>query len=167
MAEHKQEPDAFKKFGEGIKTAAEAIPEIVGWIFGNGRNRVKEYGGAEPPLDLDKEVFRFLVQECAEIANLSETTVEPLVGQIRQNEGTFKDTPLESILRIELIVEEHEGKNVHYTLVFFLNREGKTIKRTTRLPISEKWGDVPQEIRTAMTKAQANSLRYLLYPLFV
>lgn len=106
---------------------------------------------------------RAITEICVKKFELSREIVAPLVRKAVYSNQTFKNTPLQPVLRIELQIEHSSADAVEYSLVFLVNESGKPMRHVFQLPMEEEWPETPEDIRNELTKSGRKSIARLIY----
>ncbi|MDR3108431.1 MAG: hypothetical protein LBU65_01915 [Planctomycetaceae bacterium] len=117
-------------------------------------------------IDLEKEVLHFLTDHCAEQFSLPKESVEKYLKEIVQGNGTLKDTPLDNILRIELVITKASKENettLTYKVVLLLAKDGQPVRQTITLPLNGQWDYAPDELRKKFIEQDKDEFRFLIY----
>jgi hypothetical protein len=114
---------------------------------------------AELMLMLSQSVIAVCVKEL----NVSRDVAAPLIRQVIYEGGTLKDTPIQALLAVELVVEKTGSDSVRYDLVLLINKQGNAVRQKYELPMSEDWDDVAKEIREEFIKSREKQIIRQLY----
>lgn len=154
-----------------IERSAELQDWIIeGWydeiIKGTQQSRTKLaelFAGDPQTLELTFILVHSISAICVQEFQLPQETVAPIVRNIMYEKGSLKGTPLEKILRIELIFEKIGSNTIRYTLIFLINNGDTAVRQKFSLPTPENWDDAPSEIRNEFVKKNENTIIQLLY----
>lgn len=106
---------------------------------------------------------RAITEICIKQFGLSREATAPLVRKAVYDGQTLKNTILQQILRIELLVAHSSAKTVEYSLVFLINESGKAMRHVFQLPMEEEWSETPEEIRNELIKSGQKTMVRLIY----
>jgi Zn-dependent protease with chaperone function len=141
-----------------------------GWydeiVKGTPQSRTKLtelFSGDPQTIELTLILARSISAICVQEFQLPQETVTPIIRKIMYEKGTLKETPLERILRIELVVEKIDSNTIRYTLVFLINKQGTAVRQKFSLPMPENWDDAPSSVRNEFVKKNKNTIVQLLY----
>ncbi|MDR0609085.1 MAG: M48 family metallopeptidase [Planctomycetaceae bacterium] len=141
-----------------------------GWydeiVKGTPQSRTKLaeiFSGDPQTIELTLILTRSISTICVQEFQLPQETVMPIIRKILYEQGTLKETPLEKILRIELVIEKINSNTVHYTLVFLINKQGTAVRQKFNFPMPENWDDAPSSVRNEFVKKNENTFVQLLY----
>jgi Zn-dependent protease with chaperone function len=141
-----------------------------GWydeiVKGTSQSRTKLaeiFSGDPQIIELTFILTRSISAICVQEFQLSHEIVTPIIRKIMYENGTLKETSLERILRIELVVEKINSNTIRYILVFLINQQDTAMRQKFNLPMSENWDDAPSSIRNEFTKKNEKRIIRLLY----
>ena len=104
-----------------------------------------------------------LIAVCVKEFNVSREIASPLIRKVIYDSETLKNTPIEALLRIELVIEKISSDKVQYVLILLINKDGNAVRQTFQLPMSEKWEDTAQDIREEFTMKREKQIIRQLY----
>jgi hypothetical protein len=114
---------------------------------------------AELMLMLSQSVIAVCVKEL----NVSRDVAAPLIRRVIYDGGTLKDTPIQALLTVELVVEKTGSDTVRYDLILLLNKQGNAVRQKYELPMSEDWEDAAKEIRDEFIMKREKQIVRQLY----
>jgi len=141
-----------------------------GWydeiINGNPASRTKLaklFTGDPLLVELLLMVSQSIIAVCVKELNVSRDVAAPLIRQVIYDGGTLKDTPVQTLLKVELVVEKIDSDKVRYELVLLINKQGNAVRQKYQLPMSEDWEDVAKDIREEFLMKRENQIIRQMY----
>jgi Zn-dependent protease with chaperone function len=108
-------------------------------------------------------VSQAIIAVCVKELNVARDVAAPLIRKVIYEGGTLKDTPVQTLLAVELLVEKTGSDTVRYDLVLLINKQGNAVRQKYELPMSEDWDDVAKDIRDEFTKKREKQIIRQLY----
>jgi Zn-dependent protease with chaperone function len=108
-------------------------------------------------------VSQSIIAVCVKELDVSREVASPLIRKVIYEGGTLKDTPVQALLGVELVVEKTGTETVRYELVLLLNKQGNAVRQKYELPMSEDWEDVAKDIRDEFLKKREKQIIRQLY----
>ena len=108
-------------------------------------------------------VSQSIIAVCVKELNVSRDVASPLVRQAIYEGGTLKDTPVQALMKVELVVEKTGSDTVRHELVLLLNKQGNAVRQKYELPMSEDWEDVAKDIRDEFLMKREKQIIRQLY----
>jgi hypothetical protein len=108
-------------------------------------------------------VSQSIIAVCVKELNISKDVAAPLVRQVIYEGGTLKDTPVQALLKVELVVEKIDSDTVRYELVMLINKQGNAVRQKYELPMSDAWEDVAKDIREEFLLKRKNQIIRQMY----
>jgi hypothetical protein len=141
-----------------------------GWydeiVNGNpsSRSKLAKLLTGDPQLiELMLMLSQSIIAVCVKELNVSREVASPLIRKMLHEGGTLKDTPVQALLSVELIIEKIGSSKVRYDLALLINKQGNAVRQKYQLPMSEDWDDTPKEIREEFMKKREKQIIRQLY----
>jgi hypothetical protein len=75
----------------------------------------------------------------------------------------LRGTPVQGILRVELLIQKTGVNELKYYLVVLFNRSGKAVRTKLETPCADSWDECPTELRHEFTAKGTKELIRLIY----
>jgi hypothetical protein len=108
-------------------------------------------------------VSQSIIAVCVKELNVSREVASPLIRKVIYEGGSLKDTPVQALLAIELVIEKTGSDTVRYELVLLINKQGNAVRQKYEMPMSEDWEDVAKDIRDEFIKKREKQIIRQLY----
>jgi len=121
--------------------AVERAAELQQWVdegwydeIVNGnptsRSRLAKLFTGDPLLaELLLMVSQSIIAVCVKELNVSRDVAAPLIRKALYEGGTLKDTPVQALLAVELVIEKIGSDTVRHDLVLLLNKQGNAVRQ--------------------------------------
>lgn len=161
-------------WGQGHPRGMMRVSELLDWC---------DEGGYAEILEANPQQLKVIAQRMRDDPMLQELTVTacrelttwaaerfqvprklcgPIVRRMLNEQLPPTGTPLERILRVELIITKESANQVLYALTLLVNNDGKPVKTNLPLPLDASWDSVPATLREELIRSgEAQSVRLL------